>query len=127
MRLRMASERMAHLPVRLDAGMSHSVAATLARCVRESDWRVVAASVESTHTHLLLTYTPRDIDTTIKWLKDRMTKDIHSDTMHQGPVWCKGAWRTFLYDMKFWDNTQRYIERHNERRGVGPRPYDFVS
>jgi REP element-mobilizing transposase RayT len=126
-RKRMAEERQKHSPVRLDAMMQSIVAATIARCRAASDWRIAAASIESTHTHLLLTYTERNVDNTVKWLKDQMTKAIHSQTPHEGPVWCKGRWRTFIYDPQVWRNTRAYIERHNERRGVSPRPYSFID
>ncbi len=89
-RVRMSLERMKHPPVRLDGTMIGLVVETLAGCAAESDWTVAAASVESTHTHLLLTYTSREIDNTVKWIKDRATKAIHRGTPHQGPVWCKG-------------------------------------
>jgi hypothetical protein len=76
---------------------------------------------------LLVTYTERDVDNTVKWLKDQITKAIHRQTSHAGPVWCKGRWRAFIFDPAIWRNTRGYIERHNERRGVGPRPYAFID
>ena len=126
-RKRMAEERQKHPAVRLDAAMQGIVVATIGRCRAESDWQIAAASIEATHTHLLVTYTEGDIDNTIKWLKDQMTKAIHRQTPHAGPVWCKGRWRSFLFDPDVWRNTREYIERHNERRGVGRRPYAFLD
>ena len=125
-RLRMSEERMKHPPVRLDDSMIRAVVDRFAECVGESDWSVAAASIESTHTHLFLTYTNRHIDKTIKWLKDQTTKAIHRSTVHGGPVWCKGRWRTFIFDEDKWEETVKYIENHNVRRGVGRRPYPFV-
>lgn len=107
--------------------MIEVVAETLSRCEAESEWQIAAASIESTHTHLLMTYTERDVDNTVRWLKDQLTKAIHRKTSHLGPVWCKGCWRSFIFDLDVWNNTQRYIERHNERRGVGPHPYAFIN
>jgi hypothetical protein len=128
-RFRMAEERMKHPPVLLTPAMMRIVETTIADCAGESDWTVEAASIEPTHTHLQLTYTPRDIDNTVKWLKDCLTKAIHRDAAlnHPGPVWCKNKWRSFIYDPKIWHTTTRYIERHNERRGLGPRPYLFIK
>jgi hypothetical protein len=126
-RKQMAAERQKGPPVRLDAAMQRVVVATIGHCGAESEWRLAAASIEATHTHLLMTYTERDIDNTVKWLKDQITKAIHRETPHQGPVWCKGRWRSFIYEPDAWDNAQRYIERHNERRGAGPRPYWFLT
>ena len=126
-RRRMAEERQKHRPVKLDATMQAVVIDTIARCRAESDWRIAAASIEATHTHLLMTYSDRDIDKTVKWLKDQMTKAIHRETSHAGPVWCKGRWRSYIFEPDVWRNTRAYIERHNERRAAGPRPYPFVD
>jgi REP-associated tyrosine transposase len=126
-RRRMAEDRQKQPTVRLNAAMQAVVIDTIGRCRADSGWRIAAASVESTHTHLLLTYTERDVDTTIKWLKDQLTKAIHRQTPHAGPVWCKGRWRSFVFDPDVWRNTTAYIERHNTRRGVGPRPYPFID
>lgn len=126
-RLRMAQERQKHPRVCLNAEMTQAVIDAICDCVDESDWSIVAGSVEATHTHLLLTYTERDINITAKWLKDKTTKEVHKTTSHKGPVWCKGRWRGFVFDPLMWDNTKAYIERHNERRGQGPRPYPFIG
>jgi REP element-mobilizing transposase RayT len=126
-RRQMAEERMGHPPVKLSIEMQPSVISVLDHCRKDSDWRIVAASMEATHTHMLLTYTIRNIDNTVKWLKDQMTKTIHRETTHTGPVWCKGSWRSFVFEEAAWQNALRYIERHNERRGVGPRPYSFLT
>lgn len=125
-RKRMAEERMKYPPVRFSEQMIAVTEATLDHCQGQSDWRIAAASIELTHTHLLLTYTEREIDNVVKWLKDQTTKAIHRQTSHAGPVWCKGRWRGFLFDPFHWRNTHAYIERHNVRRGVGPRPYSFL-
>jgi REP element-mobilizing transposase RayT len=126
-RLRMSEERKKHPPVRLSPPMIQSVTQTIASCAAESDWKVVAASIESTHAHLLLTYTDRNIDNTIKWIKDQATKAIHRETPHDGPVWCKGRWRSFVFDDDIWQAVRNYIEDHNVRRGAGRRPYSFLT
>lgn len=126
-RKRMAEERQKHPTVKLDAQMLSVVIDTIAHCCADSVWQIAAASIEPTHTHFLLTYSERDIDNTVKWLKDQTTKVIHREAQHAGPVWCKGRWRSFIYDGDAWNNTQRYIERHNVRRGAGPRPYSFLT
>jgi hypothetical protein len=126
-RERIASERMKHPPVRLDGAMTQAVIGAIGRCEADSDWRIVAASIESTYTHLPLTYSSRDIDTTIKWLKDQSVKAVHRETHHAGPVWCKGNWCGVIFDEPAWDNARAYIERHNVRRRAAPRPYEFLS
>ncbi|MCC6679638.1 MAG: transposase [Phycisphaeraceae bacterium] len=126
-RLRMSRERMTQPPVRLTPDMIATVIDVWTQCAAESDWHIVAASLEPTHAHLLLTYTPRNIDNTIKWLKSEATKAIHQRTTHAGKVWCKGRWRGFIFDPPTWTNTQRYIERHNLRRNLLASPYPFIT
>jgi len=125
-RRRMAAERMKHPPVRLTPPMIEAVADAIAACTADSDWNVAAASIEPTHMHLQLTYTTRDIDRVCKWLAQRMTKAVHERTDHAGPVWAKGKWCSFIFDDGHWHATRRYIERHNERRGLPAQPYGFI-
>ncbi len=126
-RLRMAQERMTQPPTRLDADMVAAVADAVGRCVTQSDWKIVAASIEATHMHLLITFTLRDIDTTLKWITDQATKAVHRETAFSGKLWGKGRWREFIFDESHWRNLIRYIERHNIRRGLLPRPYPWIG
>lgn len=107
--------------------MIAAVVQALQACVASSDWSIVVASVEATHAHLLLTYTRRNIDNTVKWLSYQTTKAIHHRTPHCGPVWCKGKWLSFIFEQNTWQNTKVDIERHNVRRGADPRPYAFLD
>jgi REP element-mobilizing transposase RayT len=111
----------------MDAAMIAAVADAVGKCARESDWRVVAATIEATHMHLLMTYTPRDIENTAKWIGQQTTKAVHRKTPFTGPVWCEGKWLGFVFDVGHWDATRRYIERHNERRGLAIRPWDWID
>ena len=81
-RAQMADERMKRDPVRLQPEMMDAVIRALTECQAASDWTIAAASIEPTHTHLLLTYSPRDIHVIIKWIKDQCTKSIHRLTPH---------------------------------------------
>ena len=124
-RLRMSAERMKHPVVRWSPDMLATMERALAQCMAESDWRIAAASLEPTHIHLVLTYTAGDIDQTCKWIADRCTKAIRRDCGHTGPIWAKGKWCGFIYDATTWKNAVQYVQRHNIRRRVGPRPYVF--
>ena len=125
-RKRMAEERMQHAPMRLSREMLSLVESALHNCQLNSDWKIAAASLESTHIHVLLTYTERDIDGVLKWLAQETTKAIHRGTSQCVPIWCKGRWRQFIFEQEHWDRTIAYIERHNLRRGVAARPYRFL-
>src|SRR5688572_29653617 len=88
-RERMAIERMKYPPTRLSAQMIDAVASAVEECARDSVWQVAAATIESTHMHLLLTYSKRDIDRTAKWIAQMTTKFVHRATLFRGPVWCE--------------------------------------
>lgn len=124
-RERMARERMAQPAVRFSASIRNAVADAIARCAVESDWQTGAFTLEPTHAHLLLTYTGRPIEKTVKWLKQSCTKAVHTQTAHDGKVWCEGSWRVFVFEPAQWNTTTRYIQQHHERRGHGP--HDFVT
>lgn len=128
-RHRMAEERMKHRPVWLSEAMIDAVAAAIAECVEKSQGglTIVAASIVATHFHLLIPYSGRDIDKTGKWLADQTTKAVHRHTAHDGPVWCRGRWRTFIFQLSHWKNALDYIERHNVRGGLCRRPYSFIA
>jgi REP element-mobilizing transposase RayT len=125
-RKRMAQERMVHPPVRFTVELLRVMVETIARCAADSTWDIVAASFEPTHLHLLMTWHPRSIDKTCKWLAQQMSKAMHEQTGHIGPVFAKSKWCSFIYDLKVWDNTEHYIDRHNEQRGLAAKPYDFL-
>lgn len=111
-RHRMAAERMKHPPVLWSPAVVDRLAHTLDRCATESTWDLAALSVEPTHFHALLTCITRDVDRTAKWLAQQMTKAVHQDTDHTGPVFAKGNWITFIFDESYWYNTIAYINRH---------------
>ena len=126
-RRRMAEERLKHPPVRLTNAMMEVVTEVITECEQPSPWSVAAASIEPSHIHLLITTSPLDLARTAKWLAQQMTKAIHQRTDHRGPVWAKGAWKEFIFEGSHWSSAIRYIERHNERRGAGLRPYPFIT
>ena len=119
-RKRMAEERMKHPPVRFTDEMQTAITQSIRDCIQKSRGGLIvsAYAIEETHMHLALPYTGKDIDATAKWLADQTTKAVHRNTNHPGPVWCKGCWRSFVFDDDVWGNIHEYIERHNTRRGI---------
>lgn len=127
-RRRIAEERMTHPPVRMSKAMKQAIADALAECVAASrgGLAISAAAIESTHMHLLIPFSGRDIHKTAKWLADQTTKAIHRRTGHRGPVWGKGKWCSYVFDEGHWQGAMQYIERHNLRHGRPPKPYSFI-
>jgi hypothetical protein len=117
-RQRMAEERMRCQPLWMTDQMMTIVRESLAECADRSDGDLTidAVTIESTHFHLLIPCSGRDINKTAKWLADQTAKAIHCRTSYRGPVWCKGKWCTYVFERSHWDNSRVYIERHNARR-----------
>jgi REP element-mobilizing transposase RayT len=126
-RERMASERMKHPPTRFSSSMIQAIASAVEDCVMHSDWSIVAAAIEPTHMHLLLTYTERDVHGTCKWIAQQTTKSVHRRARFAGPVWCEGKWLEFVYDASHFENLRCYIERHNLRRGLPAQPWPWIA
>ncbi len=126
-RERIAQSRMTEPRVVLSDEMIGAVAEALAVCEGDSAWSIVAASVEPTHMHVLMTESPMELDRTVKWVARRTTKAVHEGTDHRGPVWTKGSWREFIFDVSHWRRIIKYIERHNVRCGLAPRPCAFIT
>jgi len=127
-RRRMAEELMTHPAVRFTPGMIEVMAATVGRLIAGSrgGLSVSAAAFEPTHLHLQIPYSGRDIDRTAAWLSHQLTRAVHEQTSHAGPVFCGGRWRVFIFDEAQWIATRRYIERHNERAGRPAQPFDWI-
>jgi len=123
-RHRMAEERMKHPPVTFTDEMMTAITQSLRDCIARSngELQITAFAIEPTHLHLALPYTGRDVDGTAKWLADQTTKAVQRNTSHGGPVWCKGNWRSFIYEPEIWHRVHRYIENHNKRRGLPINP-----
>jgi hypothetical protein len=126
-RFQMAQERMKHPPVRWTAEMIAALAGAIENCAAKSPWRILAASIEATHLHLQITYSGLDIERTVKWMAQQMTKAVHHETSHAGPVFCEGNWCSYVYLPEHWARTTTYIERHNERRGLAAQPYSWIK
>jgi hypothetical protein len=126
-RLRMAQERMKHPAVRWTPEMIDVMVGVIDACERASPWTIDAAAIEPTHFHVLISASHLDIDRTTKWMAQELTKAIHRQTSHSGPVFAKGNWCEFIFNDSHWRNLAAYIERHNTRRGLGARPYAFLN
>jgi hypothetical protein len=127
-RQEMAEREMNHDPVVLSEAMIACVIEAITECVAKSHGglRIMAATIEPTHLHLLLPDTGRKIETTAKWIADQTTKAIHRRTSHLGPVWTSKSWCEHIADESHWEELLRYIDDHNVRAGRGSRPFPFL-
>jgi REP element-mobilizing transposase RayT len=126
-RKRMAAERMKYPAMRWTAEMISAISMCIGECAKSSPWKVAAMSIETTHMHIAIPYSPLNMERTGKWIGQEMTKAVHRATNHVWPVFCKGRWLEFIFDEPHWHNVIRYIEAHNVRRGLERRPYSWIE
>jgi REP element-mobilizing transposase RayT len=120
--------QLSHDVVILSPAMIQAVVDALAVCIQRSQGglKIMAATIEPTHMHLLLTRTCRNIDITTKWIADQTTKAIHRQTAQRGSVWTSKNWCEHVDQPDHWEELLRYIDEHHVRAGRGSRPYEFL-
>lgn len=121
-----AQQQMKAPPTYLSAEMMTVIEEVLVECAASSEWKIAAGAIEPTHLHLLITDCGRRMENTVTWLSHRLTMAIRKQTGFLGPLWTHGHWCETIADGSHWQNLIVYIENHNVRRGVGPRPYKFL-
>lgn len=99
------------------------------RTQMESTAKIVAGAVERTHVHLLLGPFDEHIDRVVGRLKGRTSSAVVSagSEPNRRRTWTAGFWKVFLFDWRSVGPVSRYIEAHNERRGLPPAPYDWIT
>ena len=92
-------------------------------------FQVLAAAVERTHTHLLLSWLNEAIDRIVGRLKGRSSSEVIARGAEPGRhrTWTAGYWKVFLFEERSIPIVGRYIEAHNERRGLPPVPYEWIT
>ena len=97
----------------------------MGNCVRLSKGGLVIAAmaIETTHMHIAIGYTGRDIDTTGKWIADQTTKAVTGIRRTSGRYGAKGDGDRLCMTSWSGEKVQRYIRQHNIRRGLPADPY----
>jgi REP element-mobilizing transposase RayT len=105
--------------------------------VRQQNHRVLAATVQATHCHLILAPLKENIDNVVARLKYRSASAVlqrrrENPTGTVGPcvprsLWTGGKFITFIYSHAHLRNAVGYVRRHNEREGLPADPYDWIS
>ena len=90
---------------------------------------VLAGAIERSHTHLLLAGLREPIDRVVGRLKGRTSSEViaRGSQPERGRTWTAGFWKVFLFEGRSVPIVGRYIEAHNERRGLPPAPYDWIT
>jgi hypothetical protein len=145
--------RMGDTAVLLDETERALVAAEFGRVVRGQRHRVLAATVQATHVHLVLAPLREPIDTVIARLKRRSagvvigrrralanaagtpagTEGLYSRAVPARSVqvprslWTAGKSPVFIFDELHLANAIEYVRDHNRRNGMEADPYDWID
>ncbi|HEX3870518.1 MAG TPA: transposase, partial [Pirellulales bacterium] len=107
-------------------------ASAFAQAAIEKGWRVLAATVQSTHTHIVFADLSTPMDKVIATLKYRSGKAILAARRSAGgkvvrSVWTQGQYDVFIFDEAHLRNCIAYVRRHNVRVGLPVDPYAWIS
>ena len=85
--------------------------------------QILVLSVESWHVHLVVGATSEPVSRVVKCAKDAVRWGLRPSR----PIWSDGYDKRFCFDDESLAARVRYVERHNERAGLGPRPWGFIE
>jgi hypothetical protein len=86
-----------------------------------------AAAVEQTHVHLLTAVPDENFGAFIGRLKGTTSAAVIAAVPGRKRTWSSGYWKVYLFDVIAVEAVMRYIEAHNERKGMAGRPYEWIS
>ena len=84
--------------------------------------RLLALTVATWHTHLVIGATRHDLGDVVKCAKDAVRYGLRPGR----PIWTAHYDKRFCFDERSVANRIRYVERHNEARGWQAKPWTFV-
>ena len=88
-----------------------------------------AAAIEPTHVHLLLAPLQHDIDKAVGSIMSQTSSALLKlpENWNRKRTWTAGYWKVFIFDVAVVPIVRRYIEGHNERRGLASAPFEWID
>jgi len=127
-----AQAAMNHQAVVLDEHERSLVAEAIGNTVRENRYRVLAATIQGSHLHLVFAPLPTDVKRVVAQLKYRSAVAVLADRRHcQRPtprsLWTRGQFPVFIFGEKHLANAVEYVRDHNRRVGLSPDPFEWIE
>jgi REP element-mobilizing transposase RayT len=141
--------RMSHDAVLMDAVERTIVAEQFGEIVRKQRHRVLAATVQAAHVHLVFAPLRENIDTVVARLKRRSAAAVlerrrelcnparmaglYSRVILARPapvprsLWTSGKFPVFIFDELHLMNAIEYVRDHNRRIGLPADPFDWID
>lgn len=121
----------AFMPGRHSPRITSAMTGGLGKSVRDSfeQPRVLAAAIESNHTHLLVGTLKEHVSKYVGRLKGATASALLKRPENAGRkrIWTTGYWEGFLFDVPDVVAVRDYIEQHNERAGRPRRAHEWVE
>jgi hypothetical protein len=140
--------RLSDSAVLLDAYEQSIVAKEFGAVVRERRHRVFAATVQTTHVHVVFGLLQEDIKNVLARLKRRSAmavlgrrRELYSPAILAGrspgqdgraiyvpsSLWTAGQFPVFIFDEEHLANAIEYVRDHNRRNGLPADPFDWID
>jgi hypothetical protein len=108
-----------------------AVACAFGERVTRRGWRVYAATVQSTHAHVVFAPMREDITDVIAELKSASARDLLAVRRRMGQSCPDGLWTArpfpvFIFTDDHLTNAIEYVRKHNRRIGRPDDPYDWI-
>ena len=108
------------------------VAVVMGQAVRDKRWRVYAATIQPTHTHIVFAPLRDPIKDVIATLKYRSARQIISLRRNMRvevgrSLWTEGQFPRFVYSVDHLGNAIEYVRDHNRRTGRPADPYEWIE
>ncbi|WP_428308810.1 hypothetical protein [Lacipirellula sp.] len=117
-------ERMEHPPFVFGAEQLLEVGDLMGRSlVTRLAAPIFALHVGSWHFHVVIGVQPCDVPAAVKCGKDAVRFGLRPSR----PIWTAGYDKRYCFDEASLRGRIRYVERHNKRAGLPPRPWPFIT
>jgi REP element-mobilizing transposase RayT len=132
-----AKKALLHKPVRFTGLQACAIAHGFAIACEEGSYLVCALAILPDHAHLVIGAHDRDINTIVRHLKAKATKQLHDEGIHpfkddarkDGTLpspWSRNHWTPFIDSEEYLAKAIDYVERNPVRCGLKPQRWSLV-
>ena len=124
--------RMHHTRVALTEAEQQIVAEAFGQVIAERHHRVLAATIQSTHIHLVFAPLGEPIEEVITRFNRRSAAAVFAARRDAGidcprHLWTAGRFPRFIFDDQHLRNAIEYVRKHNTRTGRPRDPYEWIA
>jgi REP element-mobilizing transposase RayT len=106
--------------------VAHTIGKLVQRSANDGKPTVYAAAIETNHVHLLTSPPCEAFGAFIGRLKGTSSSAVVERFPERSRTWAAGYWKVYLESDDAVAAVRAYIENHNTRKGLAPKPYDWI-